>query len=791
MIGKTISHYQILEEIGAGGMGVVYKAEDTKLKRTVALKFLPPQLTSDKEAKKRFLHEARAASALDHPNICNIFEIDETQDGQMYMAMAYYEGQTLKEKISGVGENGGSPLPIHEAIDITIQIAEGLNKAHKKDIVHRDIKSANIIVTEEGTVKILDFGLAKLRGQTKLTKAGTTLGTIAYMSPEQASGDMVDHRSDIWSLGVLLYEMITGQLPFKGEYDQAVIYAIMNEDPRPANELRPGITKFLHSLIHKALEKGPEKRFQSTAEFLEALNEFQKDPKTAQQTPDSKSKLSKRKILVVSALTPVILIILALAAIHFFGGKKNSIPSLAVLPFQNLSGDPDQDFFADGIHETLLTELSRIKSLRVISRTSVVRFKKTKKSIPEIARELKVNWVLEGSAMQVGDTVRINAQLIEAKTDHHHWAEKYDREYKEILQLQSDVARDITREIRLKLTPEEKGQLEQKQAVNPEAHTAYLKGRFFWNRHHPQDAIKAREYFQEAIKLDPKYTPAYTGLFRTLFWMILWVLPPDDVEGIKKTREEAREMARKAIELDSSFSEAHLSKAYIHFYYDWDWERAEKAFKRALECNPNDVQTRIEYSFFLSCMGRHDRAVTLARETVLLDPLSSLANTRLGQVLYFAHQYDEAIVQLTTTLELNPRYLYALGQLGYTQFMKGNTQEGLRQWSKFFEYLGNKELGRIFAQGSLLEVMKKWSDQLNAPTGPVIATAEIRAWNQAMMNNKEQTLHWLRAGIRKRTSCVLMLREAPHWDFFRKEPEFQNLIQLMGFPEPKIKKKIK
>ena len=469
MIGKTVSHYKILEKLGEGGMGVVYKAEDTKLKRTVALKFLPPGLTRDAEAKKRFIHEAQVASALDHNNICMIHEIDETKpapgepgDGQMFIVMAHYEGKILTDKIQK------GPLKIDEAIEITVQMAQGLDKAHQKGIVHRDIKPGNIIVTEDGVVKIVDFGLAKLAGQVKITKTGTTIGTVAYMSPEQARGQEVDPKSDIWSLGVVLYEMVTGQLPFKGEYEQAVVYSILSEELEPIS----GIPTGLERIIRKALTKSSEERYQHIEEILADLKSLRKE---------IEAELLQKQ------------------------SKKKSVPSIAVLPFRDMSPQKDQDYFCEGIAEELIDALVKVEGLKVASRTAAFQFEGKGHSIRKIGEELNVNTVLEGSVRKAGNRLRITAQLVNVADGFHVWSEKYDRDTEDIFAIQDEISLAIVDNLKVKLLKEEKAKLVKRHTDNKEAHDLYLKGRYFWNRRYEVGLQKSIECFQLAINKDPHY----------------------------------------------------------------------------------------------------------------------------------------------------------------------------------------------------------------------------------------------------------------------------------------------
>ena len=482
MIGKTISHYRILEKLGSGGMGDVYKAEDTKLKRTVALKFLPLELTRDEDARKRFVHEARAASALDHANIGYIHEINES-DGHSYIAMAYYKGETLKDKI----EQG--PLPVDEAIDLAVQIARGLAKAHSKDIVHRDIKPANILLTEDGQVKIVDFGLAKLGGQTKLTKTGMTMGTIAYMSPEQTQGTNVDHRTDIWSLGIVLYEMLTGELPFKGEYEQAVLYSILNEEPEFISKLRSDLPQEIETIVEKALAKKADDRFQTMEEMLGRLQTLGEELKYGEQrkrSPILRLGRKQRRNL-YRAVAVVLALVIAFGVYLWQGGAVEATQvSIAVLPLKSFGDATEEDWFTDGMTEAIITDLAKIGGMRVISRASVMQFKNTNTTLQAIADVLHVQYVIDGSVMRVGDKIKISAQLLDAHKDEHLWAEVYIEEAANVFVLQGKIAQAVANEVKVKLASQERSLLSTTRQVNPEAHEAYLKGVFHFNKVTPE-----------------------------------------------------------------------------------------------------------------------------------------------------------------------------------------------------------------------------------------------------------------------------------------------------------------
>jgi serine/threonine protein kinase len=515
MIGQTISHYKILEKLGGGGMGVVFKAEDTKLKRTVALKFLPPVFSFDQEAKKRFVQEAQAASALQQHNICTIHDIDETKDGQIFICMDCYEGETLKKKI----ERG--QIKTDEAIDIIVQAAAGLQKAHEKGIIHRDIKPANIFITNDGVVKILDFGLAKLSGQTMMTKMGETVGTIAYMSPEQTRGELVDNRTDIWSLGVVLYEMLTSNLPFKGDYDSAMIYSILNEEPKQLTE----VPKEFQQIINRCLSKNPSERYQSIDELLDDLKQKKLIEGSGTTTRTFVRKKKSRKLIYLVAGV-IVLAVLAIAYWKFFQSgtsqsEKNKF--IAVLPFHPITSSEEDKSFAEGIHDDILTQLAKIRDLKVIARTSVMHYQNTQKTIKEIANELGVGVVLEGSTRRVGKTVRITAQLIDAETEEHLWAESYDRPYNDIFTIQSDVAQKIASALQIKLAKEELASIETIPTENMEAWEYFQKGKYFWYNYFDLDGnLKSAQMFEKACELDTNFAVAYAWQARVYLTVYLY-----------------------------------------------------------------------------------------------------------------------------------------------------------------------------------------------------------------------------------------------------------------------------
>ena len=661
MIGQTISHYKILEKLGEGGMGVVYKAQDLELDRIVALKFLSSLLTSDEAERKRFEQEAKAVSALDHPNICTFYELGKTDRGDLFIAMAYYEGETVREKVKV------RPLPIPEALDIALGMAQGLSKAHEKGVTHRDIKSENIIIETVGGVKIMDFGLAKTVGVSTLTKTGATLGTVPYMSPEQARGEKVDHRSDIWSFGTVLYEMVTGQMPFKSQYNDAMVYMILNENPQPVTALRTGVPMELERIISKCLEKKPGDRYQHMDDAIVDLRKVSVDSVKSTSRPSRIWRPSSRKWIAV-ALTATVITSVIILYVSVPTSADGEIHSIAVLPFEEVSRDVTDPYFADGIAEELIVALSKVPGLRVAGRASSFRFRDKSADMRSIAHALNVATLLDGKVRRSEQRMRVGVELTSASDGSLVWSEIYEFEIRNAFELQDEITRAIAGALRIRLarSADSVGSARTTRHVDPEAYEAYLKG-LALQRRRGRFVEQSIPYFERAIARDSSFARAWAQLAWALAGLPLFSRnePPD-------LPERAFAAARRAITLDATSGEAHGALAGAYLFISGDITRAIKEAEQAVALDPNFSDGYQRLAIALGAAGDYDRAVAAARRAVDLDPMAAGARNILARSSLYARQFTAAVASARNALQLDSLIPHAPGQQAVAELLLGH-----------------------------------------------------------------------------------------------------------------------
>ena len=666
MIGETLGRYQLVERLGAGGMGVVYRALDPRLERDVAIKVLNEESVSDEKALLRFRQEARALSRLLHPNIATLFDVDSDR-GVEFLVLEFVAGETLARTMAD------GPLPEARVKAIALDIADALELAHEQGVVHRDLKPGNIIITPRGRAKVLDFGLARILADpgnlTRLTSVGdlgAIIGTVHYMAPEQVTGGVIDARTDIYALGVVLYELLAAAWPHPGGEIPAMLFQIVQQAPRPIQERCPGVSAELCATVMRCLEKEPGRRFSSVRALARALRGDPSGDGLVSTGPGGGAPITTAQARAAT-----------MGDVPSSTSGSGKIRSVAVLPLENRSGDPDQEFFADGMFDALITNLAQIGALRVISRTSAMRFKGTRKSMAEIARELQVDAVVEGSVMRSGDRVRISAQLVDVASDSSLWANSYDRDIVDILSLQSDVARAIAEGIRVQVTAEEEKKFVNKAQVNPEAHVAYLRGRFLWNRWDTASLKESINFYNAALAADARYALGWAGLADS--YSILGntnAMPP--AEAYPK----ARQAAERGLALDDNVAELHCSLAYVYRFYVWDWRSAEREFLRALQLNPGYATSRRWYAQFLSGMARHDEAVAEAERALEIDPLSLIIHAGVGDVFFYARRYERAISYYRKSLEMDPTFGPARTNLARALDQMGRPAEALEEFLK-------------------------------------------------------------------------------------------------------------
>ena len=791
MIGSTISHYKILEKLGEGGMGVVYKAEDTKLKRTVALKFLPHHLSSNETEQSRFLQEAQAAATINHPNVCTIFDIKEEGE-QQFIVMEYVEGATLRAKI---------PIQkIDDALACAIQIGEALHEAHNKSIVHRDIKAENIMINAKNQIKVMDFGLAKLKGSLKLTRTSSTVGTLAYMPPEQLQGGEVDARSDIFSFGVVLFEMFTGRLPFKGEHEAALMYSIVNELPDSLLKHRPDVSPELERIIGRALEKDPEDRYQHVDDVVSELRRIKKQSTRVTRTsladikipaPSQRSSSEHQSVDVLPAIKKghslliggmiIGIVIIAIVGYRMFFTAPKSIDSLAVLPFVNTSGDPNTDYLSDGITESLINGLSQLSNLTVMSRSSVFHYKGNEVDPQKAGKELGVKAVLTGRVTQRGDNLLISTELVNVSNNSHIWGEQYNKKLSDILAIQEEISKEISRNLSVKLGGEEEKKLAIRGTENTEAYQLYLKGRFHWNKRKADDLQKAVEYYNQAIVKDPNFALAYAGLASTYV-----ILPEYAGVPVRDYVSKIETASEKASELDPTLAEPHAVLGLMRANHEWKWSDAEKEFKRAIELNPNYPTTHHWYCINLRMQGRFEEALSEIKRAQELDPLSLIINLNVAEVFIAMHRDDEAKDQLKKTLDLDPNFPGAHLTSGMFYAQQGKLEEALHEMQKVREIVGPDNafgiqgLGYVYAKAGKRDEAVKILNRLIELSRQGFTRSTQIAQVYLGLGEMDKTFEWLEKSYEEQNNQLGYLKVVSVWDDLRSDPRYHALLKKIG-----------
>lgn len=782
-----LGHYEIISSLGVGGMGEVYLARDEKLDRLLAIKVLPTIASSDNQRLRRFVQEARAASALNHPNIAHIYEIDEV-DGITFIAMEFVEGESLQKRIAGPS------VEASEVIRIGAQAADALSQAHAKGIIHRDIKASNIMLTTRGQVKILDFGLAKIESDTTdenqetqlKTGAGVVMGTLPYMSPEQALGQPVDHRSDIFSLGTVLYQLVTGRLPFSGRTATETVNLITQAQPEAIARFNYTVPLELERIIRKCLEKERERRYQSAADLAVDLENLKRDSEASISAPSAaaQTRPTGRNWLVAAG---VVLVLLAISAAYYvrrenrsaFGNKRPG--SIAVLPFANATGDQNTEYLSDGITESIINSLSQLPEMRVMARATMFRYKGKNVDPQAVGRELGVDAVVTGKALQQGDTLVVQADLMNVVDGSQVWGDRFNRKVSDVLAIQDEIARQIADKLRLQLTGEQDQLLTKRYTDNTEAYNLYLKGQFFFRKVTEQDLLKSIDYYQQAIAKDPNYALAYVGAANSTSAL-------GGVFGFRSPAEtfpKATEFALRALQIDDRLADAHYALAFCKLNYEWNWDDAEREFKRALELNPNYANAHGTYGTYFQSRGLFDQAVAERELAKKFDPLSPLTVANVGYPHYYARRFDQAIKAYREALELDPTFAWGHLWIGQVYLQEGKNREAIDEINQALSKSNDDirmlaTLGHAYAvagnRGEALRVI----DKLQKASHQRYVSPYFIAVIYVGLENNDEAFVWLQKAFEERHPYLILMKVEPVFDKLRGDPRFQDLERRVG-----------